>query len=108
MAGDTNSTEVLALEGEIDLHRSPVIKQQLAAIIDRRPACILVDLGGVSYMDSSGLAVLVEALQKLSSNGGRLGLFGLGQSVRHIFEIARLDQVFRIFPDEAAARAALT
>ena len=107
MAGDPNSTEVLALEGEIDLHRSPQLKQEISAIIDRRPACILVDLSRVSYMDSSGLAVLVETLQRLSGNGGKLGLFGLGQSVRHIFEIARLDQVFQIFPDESAARAAL-
>jgi anti-sigma B factor antagonist len=107
MAGDPNSTEVLALEGEIDLHRSPQLKQELSAIIDRQPGCILVDLSRVSYMDSSGLAVFVEALQRLSGSGGKFGLFGLGQSVRHIFEIARLDQVFRIFPDESAARAAL-
>jgi anti-sigma B factor antagonist len=107
MAGDSSSTEILALEGEIDLHQSPHLKQQLATLIDRRPACVLVDLGRVTYMDSSGLAALVEALQRLSNAGGKLGLFGLRQSVRHIFEIARLDQVFRIFPDETAARAAL-
>ena len=107
MAGDPISTVVLALEGEIDLHQSPIFKQELAAAIDRRPARILVDLSRVTYMDSSGLAVLVEALQRVSGNGGKLGLFGLGQSVRHIFEIARLDQVFQIFPDEAAAREAL-
>ena len=106
MAGDSSSTEVIALEGEIDLHQSPHLKQQLAAVIARRPACVLVDLGRVTYMDSSGLAALVEAFQRLSNDGGKLGLFGLGQSVRHIFEIARLDQVFQIFPDVDTALAA--
>lgn len=99
-------TEILALDGEIDLHRSPEIKELLQPLTQRKVPRILLDLSGVTYMDSSGLAVVIEALQSVLAYGGKFGLFGLQESVRSIFEIARLDQVFEIFPDEATALAA--
>lgn len=105
MSATLPKPEVLTLSGEIDLHRSPEIKEQLRPLIDARTPRILLDLSAVTYMDSSGLAVVIEALQRVIAYGGRLGLFGLQESVRSIFEIARLDQVFQIYPDEAAASA---
>src|SRR5882757_1514782 len=98
--------EILALDGEIDLHRSPEVKDLLRPFIERKAPFVLIDLGQVTYIDSSGLAVFIEAFQRVMAYGGRLGLFGLQEGVRNIFEIARLDQVFEIFPDEAAAQAA--
>lgn len=99
-------TETLALHGEIDMHRSPEIKDLLQPLIQRKAPRILLDLSGVTYMDSSGLAVLIETLQRVLGYGGKLALFGLQESVRNIFEIARLDQVFEIFRDEETALAA--
>lgn len=106
MTATPSKTETLALDGEIDLHRSPEIKDLLQPLIQRKVPRILLDLSRVTYMDSSGLAVLIEALQQVFGYGGKFGLFGLQESVRNIFEIARLDQVFDIFPDKAAALAA--
>jgi anti-sigma B factor antagonist len=100
------SPNVLPLEGEIDLHVSPQISASLAAMIKKKPAKVVVDLAKVTYIDSSGLAVLIEAMQKVGAYGGKFALAGLQESVQPIFEIARLDQVFRIFPDNAAALAA--
>jgi anti-anti-sigma factor len=100
------SPNVLPLEGEIDLHVSPAIGTRLAALVKQKPAKLVVDLSKVTYIDSSGLAVLIEAMQNVGSYGGSFALSGLQESVRPIFEIARLDQVFRIFPDSAAALAA--
>ncbi len=97
---------VLPLEGEIDLHVSPRISASLGALIDDKPKQVIVDLTKVSYIDSSGLAVLIEGMQNVEAYGGKFALAGLQSSVRPIFEIARLDQVFRIFPDTAAALAA--
>jgi anti-sigma B factor antagonist len=99
-------TEILALDGEIDLHRSPEIKEALQPPIKRKAPRILLDLSRVTYIDSSGLAVVIEALQQVLAYGGKFGLFGLQDGVRNIFEIARLDQVFEIFRDEATALAA--
>lgn len=94
---------VLPLKGEIDLYVSPGIALSLAGIAATRPAHIIVDLTDVSYVDSSGLAVLIQSMQDVREYGGMFALAGLQQNVRPIFEIARLDQVFQIFStvDEA-------
>ena len=105
-AGSAEGQNVLPLEGEIDLHVSPVIAASLREMIARKPPQLLVDLSNVTYVDSSGLAVLIEAMQSVGLYGGKFGIVGLQATVRSIFEIARLDQVFRIYPDLAAASAA--
>jgi anti-sigma B factor antagonist len=96
---------ILALGGEVDLHRSPEIREMIAPFVAQKVPRLLIDLSGVSYVDSSGLAIFIETLQRVQAYGGTFGLFGLRESVRTIFHIACLDQVFRIFPDEAAATA---
>jgi anti-sigma B factor antagonist len=107
MAETTLTTGILALEGEIDLHRSAEIKETLRPLIERKTPCILIDMSGVNYIDSAGLALFIETLQRVMSYGGKFGIFGLRDGVRSIFEIARLDQVFQIFPDEASAKSAV-
>jgi anti-anti-sigma factor len=102
----TERPNVLPLEGEIDLHVSPRIASALTAMLDEKPQRLVVDLSRVSYIDSSGLAVLIEGMQNVEGYGGRFALSGLQENVRPIFEIARLDQVFRIFPDVDSALAA--
>ena len=101
-----NSSNVLPLEGEIDLHVSPRIASSLHSLIAAKPSPVVVDLSKVTYIDSSGLAVLIEGMQNVNAYGGRFALAGLQESVRPIFEIARLDQVFKIYPDVDAALAA--
>ncbi len=97
---------MLPLEGEIDLHLSPSIAASLARMIEKKPPKLVVDLSRLTYIDSSGLAVLIEAMQNVEQYGGQFALAGLQETIRVIFEIARLDQVFRIFPDAEAALAA--
>jgi anti-sigma B factor antagonist len=96
---------VIAPEGEIDLNSSSLIKEQLEPVIAEKRPRVVVDLSGVSYIDSSGLAVFIEAMQRVQAYGGAFSLCGLRESVNHIFSIARLDQVFRIFPDRATAES---
>jgi len=97
---------VLPLEGEIDLHVSPNVTASLNTMIEKKPKQLIVDLGRVTYIDSSGLAALIEGMQNVQEYGGKFALTGLQEPVRTIFEIARLDQVFQIFPDVDAAVAA--
>jgi len=92
-------SKVIPLEGEIDLHISPRIATTLNAALKAKPRNLVIDMRNVSYIDSSGLAVLIEAMQKVEKYGGRFALAGLQENVKPIFEIARLDQVFRIYPD---------
>ena len=96
---------VLPLDGEIDLHVSPSVAESLRAMVETKPKQLVVDLTDVTYLDSSGLAVLIEGMQSVQEYGGQFALAGVKENVRPIFEIARLDQVFQIFPtvDDALA-----
>jgi anti-sigma B factor antagonist len=98
--------KILELEGEIDLHLSPGVAQELQALVKQQPRKLIVDLTKVSYIDSSGLAVLLEGMQTVTSYRGKFCLIGVGDPLRTVFESSRLDQVFRIYPDVAAALAA--
>ena len=82
--------------GEVDLASSPALRTRLSQIISESPKKLILDLSRVPYMDSSGVATLVEALQMTNRSGVRLALYGMQERVRSIFEIARLDTVFKI------------
>ena len=97
-------SNVLPLKGEIDLHVSPSVTALLDEVIGKKPERLVVDLSAVTYIDSAGLAALIQAMQKVEGYGGKFVLAGLQETVRSIFEISRLDQVFQIFPDVDAAR----
>src|SRR5438045_9460915 len=98
---------VFTPEGAIDLHVSPELRASLPAIIDaEKPKRLVVDLSRVPYIDSSGLAVLIGAMQSLELEGGLFLLAGAQEGVRMILESARLDQYFHLFPDVAAAMSA--
>jgi anti-sigma B factor antagonist len=98
-----DSGTVLAPQGEIDLSRAPAFRVHLSQAQKKRPKKLVIDLTAVPYMDSSGVATLVEAMQAARKNGSQLILCGLQSKVRSIFEISRLDMVFTIFAtcDEA-------
>jgi anti-sigma B factor antagonist len=91
-------TATLRLAGDVDLSSSPELRQALRQVMGRRPRATVVDLTRVAYMDSSGLATLVEALKRAGEYGGRLRLVGLNPRVRAVFEISQLDRVFEIVP----------
>ena len=90
--------EVVALDGEIDLHESPAVLEKLNPLISRKLPSIHLDMSRVSYIDSSGLAAIIDAMQRVQAYGGEFALFAMRESVRKIFEISRLDQVFKIYP----------
>ncbi len=104
----TPITQLFSIDGDLDMHHAPTVRDRLAPLLAAKPASLLVDLTGLTYADSSGLAFFIETLQRVESYGGKFGLFGLRENVRHIFEIARLDQVFALYPDEPSALAALS
>ena len=75
-------------------------------MIAKRPTRLVVDLSGVTFIDSSGLAVLINAMQDIKEYGGKLTLAGITNNVRSIFETARLDQFFLIGPRDDELLAA--
>jgi anti-sigma B factor antagonist len=104
------SPSVFTPTGPIDLHVSPELRASLRTIIDdEKPKRLVVDLSQVPYIDSSGIAVLIGAMQSLEHEGGVFLIAGAQEGVRMIFESAKLDQYFRLFPDvESAASGSST
>jgi anti-sigma B factor antagonist len=96
-------TVVVAPSGEVDLSRSPKLRNALRDAQASRPKRVVIDLSDVEYMDSSGVATLVEAYQVARRNGSKMVLCGLMDRVKSIFEIAKLDSVFTITADRSAA-----
>ena len=96
-------TAVVDVEGDVDLSRAPGFQQSLLAVLDRRPQRLVVNLADVPYMDSAGVASLVKLLSRTRKQNVGLRLAGMGERVRSIFEITRLDTVFDIYPDEKEA-----
>ncbi|MFO0829252.1 MAG: STAS domain-containing protein [Phycisphaerales bacterium] len=99
----TPDAVILRPEGEIDLARSPELRLKLRTEVDAAPKRLVIDLSRVAYMDSSGVATLVEALTRARGNQTRLVLAELQPKVRSIFSISRLDTVFPIAPSVDAA-----
>jgi len=94
---------VLKPDGDIDLSRAPSLRTQIGSAFEGGPGRMIIDLGKVPYMDSSGVATLVEAMQIANRSQCTFILTGLQERVRSIFEIARLDTVFTIAESLEAA-----
>src|SRR5213080_3808485 len=97
---------VLAIEGDIDLHISPAITEALDAMIEKKPERIVIDLSRATYIDSAGVAALMLAKQEVEAYGGKFFLSGVQEIIRLILETSRLDRIFWIFPDVDTALAA--
>src|SRR5262245_27846509 len=100
---DAQST-LVTLGGDIDLRNSPALRTTLLELVDAAPRRVVMDLSGVTYVDSSGVGTLVEFKRKLERVGGQLVLAGMQPRVRGVFEITRLDRFFTITDNVAEAR----
>ncbi len=98
---------IVEVQGEVDLYSSPKMREALVGLTDGRSPAVLVDLSHVEYMDSSGVATLVEGLQLARQYGGQFKLAGLAPAIRDVFRFARLEKVFEIYEDTEAALRAL-
>ncbi|MBN1465702.1 STAS domain-containing protein [candidate division KSB1 bacterium] len=97
-------TAVLKIDGEVDMFSSPQARNAIMELVKQRVPKVIVDLSEVSYMDSSGVATLIEGLQLCHKYNGKLVVAGLRANVREVFELTRLDKIFQIFQDVEAAK----
>lgn len=88
---------IIELFGEIDLDSSPQVRKTIIPETQKKHSRIFIDLSGVTYMDSSGIATLVEGLQYSRQYQGKFCIVGLSSGVREVFELSRLDKVFTIY-----------
>lgn len=97
---------IFDIAGDIDLANSPAMRKALLTEIkEKHTSKVFLNLTGVRYIDSSGIASLVEGLKASRDNGSRFILFGLNPSVREVMELSRLQKIFEIYDNEEQALA---
>ncbi len=97
---------VVAVTGELELATAPRLRQQVVSLIGAGRSRLVIDLGGVDFIDSVGLGVVVGALKRCRTHGGDLMVAGAVPRVRSLFEITRLDEIIELHPDVEQALVA--
>jgi anti-sigma B factor antagonist len=85
---------VVEVGGEVDVYTAPRLRERLVELIDGGARDVVVDLGRVDFLDSTGLGVLVGALKRLRAAGGTFSLVCAKEPLLKVFRITALDQVF--------------
>lgn len=89
-------TYVVAVTGELDLYSAEQVQRALAEAIDDAAESVVVDLMGVSFMDSAGLSVLVSASNALRLSGGKLVVAADDRRILRVLEITGLDRTIHV------------
>ena len=106
-ARQSQGAVILDVSGDIDLANSPDMRKVLLGEIkEKRIPKVFLNLKGVRYIDSSGIASLVEGLKASRDMGSRMILYGLNTTVREVMELSRLQRIFEIYESEEQALSA--
>lgn len=98
---------ILALAGEIDLHFAPVFRSLLEQRTKVAPRALVLDLAEVTFLDSSGIAVIIEHLRSATRRADQFCIGGMSEAVKQVFEIINLEKVMPVFETRAVALEAL-
>lgn len=98
-----NDVIICRAEGEININTSPELRKSFDNFIKNKTTKILMDFKEISYIDSSGLATMIELLQRLKKIGGRFRIYNMDQKVKNVFEVTKLHKLFEIFDSEETA-----
>jgi len=102
------SVDIVKLPARLMMADSFEARRRLNHIIKQGSARLILDLSGMEFIDSSGLAALVNSMQTARKHNGDVCLMGMSETVRTLFELTQLLNVFDVFDDEDTAIAALT
>lgn len=94
---------VCVLKGDIDINTSLQLRKSFEELVNREEKKVLVDFSAVTYIDSSGLATLIEMYQRLKKIQGKVRFCGMNEEVKNIFEITKLYKLFDIFDNRQSA-----
>jgi anti-sigma B factor antagonist len=98
---------LVVLTGEVDISTAPRFRDDLIALVEEGVMHIVVDLAGVTFIDSTALGVLIGGVRRLHPSGGRLVLVATGRPVLRALTLTGLDKVFAICATREQAVAAL-
>lgn len=95
-----NDVSVVKVSGDIDISSSQEVRQYFESLLEENGNKVIINLGEVEYVDSSGLAAFVDILKKMRASGGTLKLSNVPGKVKGLFEITKLDKIFDMVDDE--------
>jgi anti-sigma B factor antagonist len=98
-----NDVMICKIEGEINLNTSPELRKIFDTTINKNIKKVLVDFSQVGYIDSSGLATLIELFQRLKKIDGKLRICDMQDKVKNVFEITKLHKLFEIYDSQEMA-----
>ena len=93
----SETSTLLTLTGMLNAASAPTLKTHIKKLIDANRIELILDISAVSFLDSSGLAVLVSGLKATRERGGWLKLAGANSQVVSIFKMTMLDRVFEMY-----------
>jgi anti-sigma B factor antagonist len=100
---------VLLVTGEIDIYTAPMFKQAVVGLVSDGHSDVVIDLSGVTFMDSSGFGTLLGATRRLRPVGGGLYLAGANTTIQRMLRLTRLDTIMGLYETaEDAVRAVST
>ena len=102
----SNDIHIVGITGSLDSTTSPEAQKSLDSVLTSAKK-VLLDFSGLDYISSAGLRVLLGAAKRLRGSGGTLGMFGLNQSVREVFEISGFSSILSVYQSEADAIGAM-
>ena len=100
----TDGVTLVEVEGQLIVGNRQELKQQVLEQLEGGDRKFVIDFDGTGYIDSSGLGVLVSLSKKIREQGGELRLSSLNDDLRTLFELTKLDTLFRIADDKEQAR----
>ena len=92
----------VTVAGEVDIQTSPILEEQLVSVLDQGLSSVVVDLGQVTFLDSTGLSVLLAGLKRCQTAGGNLRVVSPQPNVRRVFAVTGLSEAFQLAPEEQA------
>jgi anti-sigma B factor antagonist len=101
--GKRGQTDVLTLRGEIDVYTAPRLRQAIIDLVEGGATHIVIDMGAVDFLDSTGLGVLVGGLKRVKVQDGELAIVTSQDKILKIFDITGLNKVFSIHDSLDAA-----
>ena len=100
---ETSNIPVIEVSGEVDLYQTNMIRDKVTELIGENKNKAIVNMSGVSYIDSSGLGALISCRTNMKKAGGDLKLSSLTETVRSVLEITKLSQLFDIYETDQEA-----